>query len=214
MIEECKDKETIESIKKAYYKVFRNRDPYDDPIREDIECVIPLCLRDDEGRYCSLNEKQFIALSKVLTEINETELYVSSVEFDKEIYEVVDETGNLYIKTIDAKGRTGMVGGNHYYKVSLPEEFENYNDIVCLIHHAFYSTKGEWGGIVSGADPFAYLGGSYEFINLFKKHYPEWGKDIQQMKDWYKLYLETEDDSNDVLWTRFVVPYALKKGLI
>ncbi len=34
------------------------------------------------------------------------------------------------------------------------------------------------------------------------------------MKDWYKLYLETEDDSNDVLWTRFVVPDALKKGLI
>jgi len=216
MIEEYKDKENIEAIKKAYYKVFRNRDPYDEPFREDIECVLPLCLIDVEEQemYCFLRNKQSMALSRVLIEINEKAFYASSLEYGKEIYEVVDENGNLYISATDAYGHTGILGGNRYYKFSTPEEWEQNYNIFSLTHNAFYSTKGEWGGVISGEDPFVLLGGSREFINLFKKHYPEWEKDFQQMKDWYKLYLETEDDSNDVLWTRFVVPDALKKGLI
>jgi hypothetical protein len=214
MFKEFKDKENVEAIKKVYYKIFRNRDPYDEPFRDEIECIAPLLMIDTEENemLCFLKKRQLEALSKVLNEMGEKAFYACNLEFGHDIYDVIDEKGDLFINVI-SYGHPGIIAGDRCFSFETVEEWEeNYHGVFSLMHNAFFSTKGEWGGIISGMDPFAFIGGSRDFISCFKKHYQEWEKDFLYMKEEYDLYLKTEDDSNDVLWTKFVLPYALKRA--
>lgn len=208
MIEEKIDKETIEAIKKIYYKIFRNRDPYGEPFREEFECVIALYLYDSNKNemYLGLTSPQYNALINTIKDNGEDGFYISGIESNQEAYEAFDEKGNLLPGFPPDIGYTV----NRYYKILLPEEWENYLCTIPILDRALYSFKGSWGCSISSQDPFALLGGTRDFIKTFKKYYPGWEKDFQEFKRWYDDYLVTGYYMHKI--TKYFIPYVIRKS--
>gem|GEM_PF-2936576 len=64
--------------------------------------------------------------------------------------------------------------------------FEQYQQIPLVMENALYSSSGKWGVMVSHED-HAVIGGTQDFIERFKLHYPNWNEDFAVFEEKWRL---------------------------
>ncbi|MFA6535244.1 MAG: hypothetical protein WCS92_03245 [Candidatus Babeliales bacterium] len=144
--------------REIYSKIFRNNNPFGPMFESSIEQKIILCPTDG---YC-LTQEQFYAIMQAARSLNESEFYFSEVEwgcFENKESEICDHK-------------------SCYKRISTLISYEEYCKTPKVLENAIYSVNGIWGVIISHED-HAVLGGRSNFIDLFKKNYPDWVKGIE-----------------------------------
>ncbi len=147
-----KQQKLISELKNAYYKVFKNTDPFGRMFNDIIKQRIILCPTD--GYY--LNKEQFNALMGASKALGEESCYLSETE------------GGFLDNSVE-KDIYSFGCGEISNKIS----YEEYKKIKIVVESAIYSTKAYWGIIISHED-FAVVGGVDSFMESFKKLYPNW----------------------------------------
>lgn len=165
--------ETKKNLECNFQKVFKNKDPFDNCFTENIQTK--QLLFPTEGYY--LQREQFDALRKAISQIGETNFYISEIEGDS----FSDSPSS------DSYEYSHLMGESS-------STFEDYVNVPIVIENAIYSTYGKWGVIISH-EGHAILGGSAELIETFKFLYPQYVTDKQRFIDHWR-YNQKEYNSN------------------
>lgn len=163
----------IHQFQFAFNKVFQNKDPFGELFTDSIGERLLLC--PTNGFY--LDEDQFNALIKTISYIGESNFILSEIEgecFSQPISETDYEHG--------------------HWEVTLPISYSDYQKAVLVVENAIYSQSGRWGVMISHED-HAIIGGTNEFIEKFKKCYPNWTDGINNFKAKWE-YNKKHYDSN------------------
>lgn len=153
-----KKKKSIEELQKAYYNVFKNKDAFGKMFNNNINEKIILCPTD--GYY--LNKKQFNALMKTIQQMEDCSFYLSEVE------------GDCFLENFNTKNNYEL----GHWELTLETSYDAYKSNPLILENALYSSKGTWGVIISHED-HAVLGGSDNFMKLFKQSYLEWDRGLE-----------------------------------
>ena len=168
-------KQTIQR-KKSFYNIFKNNDPFGRMFNNCINQKILLCQTD--GYY--LKKEQFEALMKTIKKLEESSFYISVTENN---FTDIFEAGTEYIP--------------EHWKLSSQISYEEYKENLIILENALYSINGVWGVIVSHED-HAVLGGSDDFIELFKKSYKNWNQDIKNFNTMWEY--NKKQFNSDTKW--------------
>jgi len=163
--------EKLLELKTAYYNVFKNRDAFGRMFQEHITERIVLQL----SAY-HLKKNQFTALMKTLEAMGEKSFYLSEIEFS-DCFDSLDQNkDDTYIYK------------NDIFPTNI--SYEEYANLLIVLENALYSPTGKWGVIISHEDS-AVIGGTHEFMTLFKKFYPHWENDLKDFIETWKFHAET-----------------------
>ncbi len=144
--------EASDEIRQAWKEIFAGIDPCEDSFQLTVEKK--MLLYPLVAFY--LNDDQYPAFISTLKELGESAFIISEVEWGDDFFER---------------------GANWLCK--LPTDAE-YCKIPHNLHTAIYSLKGTFGMLISDAD-HAIVGGTADFIDTFKKHYPKWEEDRKEI---------------------------------
>ena len=146
------------NIRKAWKRVFASNDPFDDPFQKSVESR--LLLYPTEVFY--LTDEQYSAFINTLKEMDEDYFYASRIEY----------------------GGDFLQEGEHW-KCRLPKH-DDYLSTEMYLESALFSESGTFGILISH-ETHAMAGGSVEFIEYFKIHYPKWRREREEFsEDWKK----------------------------
>jgi len=160
------DYEKRQQMKLAINRIFKNSDPFGNPFQDSIKEKLLLHLR---GYY--LNKRQYEALMKTIKTLGETSFYVSTIEGTNLSDNYDTENPDFY----------------HHWEFSTETPYEEYDRIILILDNALYSSSGKWGVMVSHED-HAVIGGTDEFMSLFKNFYPYWDYDLKKVLQMWDLY--------------------------
>lgn len=162
-------RKNIAELKQVFLKIFCNNDPFGRMFKSSI--LSKVLLYPTNGYH--LSKKQYSALINTLNSIGETFFYVSEIE------------GTDYFKKSNC-----MMHKDAHLEVTVNTSYYEYENTNIYLENAIYSHKGQWGAIISHED-HAVLGGSKEFIAIFKNFYPEWKDDqikfLNAFEYWNKI---------------------------
>ncbi len=153
MITNCQD--NVSHLKKIFSKVFSKNDPFDKMFVPSISSKI--LLYPTNGYH--LSEKQFLALTTTMKILGEPSFYLSEIE------------GNPFEKI-----NTHSIHTYQHFEVNIETSYVEYERKNIVLENALYSAQGEWGIIISHEE-HAVLGGHKQFIDTFKKLYPDFIND-------------------------------------
>jgi len=119
-----------------------------------------------------LDEEQFEALSRAAGSVGEKKAFVLTIE-----------------------GISRIEESKECWEIDL-SEYEAYAHIPLMMRYALYSTRGNWGLIVS-EEEYAVLGSREGFMDVFKEAYPEWESQLPQFLD---MWREKKGWGSDVSW--------------
>ncbi|WP_427340833.1 hypothetical protein [Caloranaerobacter sp. DY30410] len=108
-----------------------------------------------EGYY--LTKKQFSALIDTLESMENQEIVITVTETEEKKFWVCNNRLN----------------------------YSEYLQLPLYLENAIYSSKGEWGILVSHEE-HAVVGGIIQFMSKFKNMYSEWEEDIKNFKEMWK----------------------------
>ncbi len=151
--------ENKDSIKEAictYNKIFKNKDPFDDCFRDEIDSKILLFPTDG---YI-LRRRQFESLIKTMNILGEKDMYISQTEW------MIFENAEHYLTNVNVS-------------------YMDYKKMPIFLENAIYSKEGKWGIIISHED-HALLGGSKEFINNYLYFYGNLENDIKKFSEYWR----------------------------
>jgi hypothetical protein len=169
-------KKDIYFLKNIFSKIFISNDPFSKVFVSSISNKI--LLYPTEGYY--LSEKQFSALNNTIKQFGETSYYLSEIE------------GQAF------KGNDiDSIHPHQHLELDINTTYADYIEKNIIFENAFYSSSGKWGAIISHED-HAILGGSKEFITIFKKFYSNCKDDqkkfLEAIEYWGKL------NNSDLSW--------------
>lgn len=145
-----------ETLERYWRQIFASNNPFDDPFGSGIEAR--LLMYPTAGYH--LKRTQYEAITDTMREVEDDMFLLSTVEF----------TGDF------------LRQGEHW-NCWLPK-YEWYRKLSLTCENCLYSTKGFFGVIVSRKS-HALVGGKREWINILKRHYPQWERDRRKIqKDW------------------------------
>ena len=179
-----KKNNNVQELRLAFYRIFKNKDPFNGMFNAHISQKILLCPTD--GYY--LDKKQFNALIKAVKQIEEDFFYLSEVE------------GECFLEHPKAQGNYEF---NHW-ELSNKTLYHDYKKNPLVLENAIYSPKGTWGILISHED-HAVLGGSEEFVKLFKQSYPEWKQNIEYFIKMWEY--NKEHYKSDITWVASFLDY-------
>jgi hypothetical protein len=169
-----KQQNPISELKKVFYKIFKNTNPFGSMFNDVIKQKFILCPTD--GYY--LNENQFNALMKTSKASGETSFYLYEIE-------------NCLLDNPEEKNTYSFGYGELSNKIS----YEEYKNLKIVLENALYSTDGSWGVIISHED-HGVIGGNNDFIESFKEFYPSLNQDY---KNFIKMWEENKTQYNSNL---------------
>jgi len=178
--------EQLQQIKQAFMNVFK--DTYisyisDGIFSSAIKEKMLLCCTD--AFY--LNKQQFLVLLKIIKNLGESSFYVSRI----------DERGILNMFGSDDKQ-------DDHFELSSDVSYEEYQKKTFFLEYALYSKNGTWGVLIS-QEEVALIGGSQDFIAIFKKLYEQWDEDIKKLIAGCKH--NKEHYGSDISWLEDVLKY-------
>ncbi len=173
----------ISILKKAFFNVFSNNNPFGKMFVPSISHKI--ILYPTNGYY--LSYEQFAALTHTIQAIGETSYYFSEIE------------GQAFIKN-----NACSIHPHEHLKLDINTTYYEYEKKTIIFENAFYSSSGRWGVIVSHEE-HAVIGGCKEFITIFKTAYPKWKNDqkkfLEALEYWGKL------SNSDLSWLPDFIRY-------
>lgn len=172
-------RDNISELKKIFSKVFINNDPFGRMFNSSISEKIILYPTD--GYY--LSKKQFFALINTMRILGETTFFLSEIE------------GKVFFNESTS---------DQHLEFSIDTQYAEYERNIIIFENALYSTQGAWGILISH-EQHAVLGGHKEFMEVFKRFYPDFMKDqinfIKYFEYWAK-YSKT-----DLTWVSDYIKY-------
>ncbi len=176
MIAEIAEIEYVK-LKEAYVKVFSGTDPNTDCFNMNIEKVSLLLPVEN----FILTKDQYIALMRTLSVIGDNEeLFISEIE-GQSIDDVFTPFAQLTPFAHFQRCKT------RHFVTDLNTSYEEYEQTQMIFENAIYSSKGNWGIIISQED-YALIGGDGEFIETYRSLFPE----IDQSLELFYEYWEYE----------------------
>jgi len=169
-----KEQKTASELKIAFYKIFKNTDPFGRMFNDSIIQKILLC--PTNGYY--LSKEQFYAVMNTSKSLGERSFY---------LYELED----WILENKDKKSNYSFGHGELSNEIS----YEKYKNLKIVLENALYSTSGNWGVIISHED-HAVMGGTDYFIELFKEAYPQWE---QELNNFIKMWKDNKKQYNSDL---------------
>lgn len=178
--------EKWQHMKQALVKVFKEPYSYNTEIfQTSIEAKLLLFPADN----FYLNKNHFEALLDVLKKLEELSLFVSQINGSSIEFVIADDD--------DAED-------DDHFELRGNISYEEYKKNIFIYENVLYSPSGTWGIFIS-EDNYAIIGGSHEFIELFKKFYRDWEDDIQAfVKTWED---KKECYNSDVSWIQDLLKY-------
>ena len=143
------------SAQAAFKQVFKSNNPFNEMFTENISDKLLIC--PTEGYF--LSKMQFESLLKTIIDVGDTVAYVSITETE-----------------------TMFSGDSDNWQMDTSLTYEEYSNAEIYLENAIYSSKGDWGILISHEDHAA-VGGNSQFINTFKSHYQSWESDISHFRD-------------------------------
>ncbi len=162
-----KPQKSASTLKAAFYKIFKDANPFGKMFNDFVKQKIILCPTD--GYYLSRN--QFNALMQASRQLGESSFYLC-------------ETEGHFLDNSNEKDSYSFGYGELSNEIS----YEEYKKLRIVLENALYSTNGSWGVIISHED-HGVVGGTNNFIESFKKLYPQWAHDY---KNFVKLWEDNE----------------------
>lgn len=142
-----------EWIRSSWESVFVSKDPFSNPFRSpDFSLILFYGL---EGYH--LSHTQYQAILEAIAALNESEFLISHIEYEEDF----------------------ILQGEHWL-CSDPSTYTEYIKVPIYVENALYSQKGTWGAILSHED-HAVVGGSSQFVETVKEHYPQWEEDRREL---------------------------------
>lgn len=145
------DFESVKKLEESFYKVFKNKDPFDDCFAANIQAKFLLFPTD--GYY--LSEEQFNVLRKVISHLGEDEFFISEIE------------GDCFSQPLSSESYE-----HSHCRGNVSSTYEDYTNVPIVLENAIFSTSGTWGVIISH-EGHAVLGGNHELIKQFQTSFPD-----------------------------------------
>jgi len=175
--------ETRQEMKQCFDIVFKSNNPFEEPFQDQLQERILLYT---QGFY--LTKRQFEALMNTLKTLGETTFYISNV--------TSDDFSRIFVPDIYS---------NDHFKLSCDISYEDYRNHLIFLDNALYSSSGKWGVIISHED-HSIIGGTGEFMALFKKFYPYSDYDLKKFIEMWKLNQRTY--KVELLWMPRLLAYV------
>lgn len=170
-------KENVAVLKDDFSKIFSYRNPFGKMFATSILDKVLLC---PINGYC-LSRKQLSALILTAQMLGESSYYLSEIEGNKAFEKNDDSSAYDF----------------GHWELGISTSYDEYEKLRIPIENALYSKNGKWGVIISHED-FAVLGGTSEFVTLFKKNYPEWQQDTKNFIEMWNS--NKEHYGSDISW--------------
>ena len=98
--------------------------------------------------------------------------------------------------------------------------YEEYNNLEILLENVIYSSKKNWAIILTMED-YEILGATEEFMNEYKKNYPNWKEDIEKFKYYFdapnfnltvveKIFNYVTENADDLTMEEKTLPWKNK----
>ena len=165
-----RSQEQIKKIENSFYSVFKNKDPFGEMFRKEIDERIVLC--PTNGYYLSKN--QFDALIKVVEFIGEEEIIIS----------IVENESNSFLDS-------------EYWICKNTMNYNQYLQLPVYLENSIYSQTGKWGILISHEE-HAVIGGDTTFINKFKEFYTQWNEGLDNFINMWQY--NKDNFNSDIEW--------------
>ncbi|MDD4402738.1 MAG: hypothetical protein PHI24_13010 [Desulfitobacteriaceae bacterium] len=160
---------SFDRIKKAYFKIFSGNSPFEYCFRKEIEKA--KLLYPVDGYY--LTQEQYIALM----------LTISNLYIDEEV--IISEIETESIGDIFKQNSDVTKYELKHWSFDLSTTYEEYMQMDINVENAIYSSQGKWGILISHEE-HAVIGGSIEFLDMFKTKYPEFENSMKSFQAYWK----------------------------
>ncbi len=155
---------------------------------------------DDEYSFY-LTQKQYEALIKTMKQFGEKYFYIYLSEGYK---------NNEFILT----GEDSLISLNKNIS------YEEYNNFEILFENVIYSSKKNWA-IILTMENYGILAATEEFMNEYKKNYPNWKEDIEKFKYYFdapnynltvveKIFNYVTENADDLTMEEKTLPWKNK----
>lgn len=119
---------------------------------------------EDENSF-HITQKQFEALIKTMKQFGEKYFYIYLSEGHKNNDFLLDEKNSLNL-------------------LDITTSYKEYQKMTILFENIIFSSQGNWAIILTMED-YGILGATEEFMNEYKKNYPNWKEDIEKFKYYF-----------------------------
>lgn len=119
---------------------------------------------EDENSF-HITQKQFEALIKTMKQFGEKYFYIYLSEGHKNNDFLLDEKNSLNL-------------------LDTTTSYKEYQKMTILFENIIFSSQGNWAIILTMED-YGILGATEEFMNEYKKNYPNWKEDIEKFKYYF-----------------------------
>lgn len=163
MITQVYNKDILRQFKDAYYKVFKNNDPFGEMFQDIIRKRIILCPID--GFY--LTKAQYEALLGAINAVQDDNINISEVESQADCFNICENNDKYQCQ--------------HWELVNNFTLYNDYSALPIIVENAIYSPSGKWGILISH-EGHAVIGGTDKFVDAFKALYPLWENGIKSFE--------------------------------
>ena len=119
----------------------------------------------EDNRSFILTKRQYNALIKTMLYFKEDYFYIYLSEWYKKNEFILSEKDSLTL-------------------ININDSYKNYESLEIIFENVIYSSQKNWA-IILTMDNYGVLAATEEFMNEYKKNYPEWKNDIEQFKDYF-----------------------------
>lgn len=159
-------KTSFDRIKESYFKIFSGNNPFENCFKKEIEKV---SLIYPVNGY-KLTEDQYSALIQTISNTSvDEEVFVSEIEAES-LGDVFKPNNNIIKYELK------------HWTFDLSTTYDEYIDMDIYIENAIYSSKGNWGIMISHEE-HAVIGGGAEFLDNFRTKYAEFDNSFESFKE-------------------------------
>lgn len=185
MIKEL-SKTSFDRIKKSYLGIFSSNNPFEDCFNKEIKKVD--LLFPVEGY--KLTKEQYNAL--ILT--------IRNIYVDEEVF--VSEIETESIEDIFRPNNNDTKYVLKHWSIDLSTSYDEYAGMDINVENAIYSSKNNWGIIVSH-EGHAIIGGNTDFLDVFKTIYTKFDNSIECFQEYWE-YNRKHYNSDNEWYDKFI----------
>lgn len=177
---------SLNRVKESYMRIFTSNNPFEDCFSKEIKKVNLLFPVDGY----KLIKKQYDALIFTIRNIYvDEEIFVSEIESEsiRDIFRPNNDDTKYVLK---------------HWAIDLSTSYDEYIGMDINVENAIYSSKSNWGIIVSHEE-HAVIGGNTEFFDTFKTIYNEFDDSIVSFQEYWEY--NRKHYNSDIEWyDRFI----------
>ena len=155
---------------------------------------------EDESSF-HITQKQFEALVKTMKQFEEKYFYIYLSEGHKNNDFLLNEKDSLTL-------------------ININDSYKEYQKMTILFENIIFSSQGNWAIILTMED-YGILGATEEFMNEYKKNYPNWKEDIEKFKYYFdapnynltvveKIFNYVTENADDLTMEEKTLPWKNK----